>query len=573
MERRERKDIFRIMPEKSYQNSHFDERKRKTIFPTRILWTQGIVKNANTLLKDTVQQIAREETELCTLKSANGNKASILLDYGTEIHGGMRLLAWSDSTGRGAKIRVRFGESVSEAMSTVGEESNATNDHARRDLLIEVGRLSANTIGETGFRFIRIDLEESDAELTLKSVCAVLIYRDLTYRGNFCCDDEFLNRIWDVGAYTVHLNMQEYIWDGIKRDRLVWIGDMHPEILTIRIVFGEDPSVEKSLDFAREKAPLPNWMNGMASYTMWYACIVYDWYLYTGNQMFLERQKEYLKGVCERLSEFIDESGKDTVCEGRFLDWPSSDNSKAVDAGVQALHILACESLKKIFDALGEKEFSDKCSKDIKHLKKCKVECKDSKQAAALMVLAGMKEAQTVNEEVLSRNGAEGMSTFLGYYILKARALAGDYEGCLKCIKEYWGGMLSLGATTFWEDFNIAWMKDAGRIDELLTEGKKDVHAIYGGYCYKGHRHSLCHGWASAVTAWLSEYVLGVQIMEPGCKKIKIEPHLGNLKWVEGSYPTPYGEVEISHKRTTDGKIESTVKAPKEIEILGCKRG
>jgi alpha-L-rhamnosidase len=41
-----------------------------------------------------------------------------------------------------------------------------------------------------------------------------------------------------VGADTVHLCMQDYLWDGIKRDRLVWIGDMHPEVSTINAVFG-----------------------------------------------------------------------------------------------------------------------------------------------------------------------------------------------------------------------------------------------------------------------------------------------------------------------------------------------
>ena len=28
-------------------------------------------------------------------------------------------------------------------------------------------------------------------------------------------------------------NIQNYIWDGIKRDRLVWIGDIHPEASTV----------------------------------------------------------------------------------------------------------------------------------------------------------------------------------------------------------------------------------------------------------------------------------------------------------------------------------------------------
>lgn len=282
----------------------------------------------------------------------------------------------------------------------------------------------------------------------------------------------------------------------------------------------------------------------------------------------MEKQKEYLLGICQQLSEYIDENGKDTVREGRFLDWPSSDNPEAVDAGVQALHILAVEDLGKIFDTLGKTEAAEKCRRDLERLRGYKTECSDSKQAAALMVLAGLKDAKTANTEILSINGAERMSTFLGYYILKARAMAGDYEGCVECIKEYWGGMLKLGATTFWEDFNIEWLKEAGRIDELLPEGKIDVHASYGGYCYKGHRHSFCHGWASAVTAWLSEFVLGVQIMELGCKQIKIEPHLGNLKWVEGSYPTPYGDIKISHQKKDDGKIESVIKAPEEVKIL-----
>ena len=160
------------------------------------------------------------------------------------------------------------------------------------------------------------------------------------------------------------------------------------------------------------------------------------------------------------------------------------------------------------------------------------------------------------------------MSTFMGYYILTARAMAGDYEGCLETIREYWGGMLSLGATTFWEDFDVDWMKDAARIDELPKEGQIDVHGAYGRFCYKGYRHSLCHGWASGVTPWLSENVLGVKILEPGCKKIKVEPHLGDLEWAKGTYPTPYGEITVSHVKQADGSIETTVDAPEEIEVL-----
>ena len=241
--------------------------------------------------------------------------------------------------------------------------------------------------------------------------------------------------------------------------------------------------------------------------------------------------------------------------EGRFLDWPSEGKKKIVDAGVQAIHIWAAESLKEIFEILGEKDRAAQCEEDLKRLRSYETDPEDYKQAAALLVMVGAKDAKETNEKLLKTGGAKGMSTFMGYYILTARAMAGDYEGCLEAIREYWGGMLSLGATTFWEDFDVDWMKDAARIDELPKEGQIDVHGAYGRFCYKGYRHSLCHGWASGVTPWLSENVLGVKILEPGCKKIKVEPHLGDLEWAKGTYPTPYGEITVSHVKQADGSL------------------
>jgi hypothetical protein len=128
--------------------------------------------------------------------------------------------------------------------------------------------------------------------------------------------------------------------------------------------------------------------------------------------------------------------------------------------------------------------------------------------------------------------------------------------------------MLDMGATTFWEDFDLEWMNNAAPINDLVPSGKKDIHADFGAYCYKNLRHSLCHGWASGPTPWLSKYVLGVNVMEPGCKTLLIEPHLGDLEWVEGSFPTPYGAVSISHRKDASGKIKTDVKAPKEVKII-----
>ena len=95
--------------------------------------------------------------------------------------------------------------------------------------------------------------------------------------------------------------------------------------------------------------------------------------------------------------------------------------------------------------------------------------------------------------------------------MLEALAKAGEYEKAIDIINTFWGAMLDLGATTFWEDFNLDWIPNAAPIDEPVPAGKKDIHGDFGAYCYPGFRHSLCHGWSSGPTTWLSDHVLGIK--------------------------------------------------------------
>ena len=141
-------------------------------------------------------------------------------------------------------------------------------------------------------------------------------------------------------------------------------------------------------------------------------------------------------------------------------------------------------------------------------------------------------------------------------------------NGRIDNIRQFWGGMINLGATTFWEDFNLDWTVDAAGITDIVPAGKNDIHSDFGDYCYKQLRHSLCHGWSSGPTPWLSEYVLGVSVVEPGCKTIRIVPHLGDLQWVEGTFPTPYGVIKIRHDKQSNGTVVSKISSPKEIRII-----
>jgi hypothetical protein len=544
---------------------------RKFLTAERIVWvsdtTGRLVLNAENILTTGIGQADLNSKGYFNLIGTRDTLPGIILDFGHEIQGGIEFVTTRGIAREGNKVRVRFGESVSETMSEIGKDG-AINDHAMRDFIVTLPWLGRLEVGNSGFRFVRIDLVEPGSKVEFKEISAILNYREIPYLGSFKCSDERLNKIWMTGAYTVHLNMQDYLWDGVKRDRLVWIGDMHPEVMTINAVFGYNDVVPKSLDLIRNLTPLPGWMNGISSYSMWWILIQYDWYNYQGNLEYLKNQQQYLKNLLLLLASEIDPDGKESLDGGRFLDWPSSENKEAVHAGLQSLMVMTFEAGKKLAVILGDPKTAEICTLAIKRLRQHIPEMGGSKQAAALLSLSGLVPADKSNSESLAKGGVHKMSTFYGYYMLKARALAGDYQGAIDNIREYWGAMLDLGATTFWEDFDIEWMKDAGRIDQLPSPGKIDIHSAYGNYCYKGFRHSFCHGWASGPTSWLSENVLGVKVLEPGCRVIRIEPHLGDLQWVEGTFPTPFGIIKIRHDKMANGLVKSRINAPKGIRVV-----
>ncbi len=543
---------------------------RKYLTAERIVWVSdpsGMqVLNAENILKPGIGQADLNSGKYLTLISDKESKPGLILDFGREIQGGIEIVTTINNQKLVGSVRIRFGESVSETMSDVGVDG-ATTDHAMRDFVVQLPWLGRLEVGNSGFRFARIDLVSPNTKIEIKEISATFTFRDIPYQGSFTCNDERLNQIWMTGAYTVHLNMQDYLWDGVKRDRLVWVGDMHPEVMTINSVFGNNEVVPKSLDLARDLTPLPNWMNGISSYSMWWIMIQRDWYYYQGNLDYLKKQKEYLVALLHQLATKIDDSGKENLDGMRFLDWPSSENKEAVHAGLQSMMVMSFQAGAELCSILGDPETAKLCKASVEKLKKHVPEMAGSKQAAALVAMSGLVSPEKANAEILAKDGVHKMSTFYGYYMMKARAMAGDYQGAIDNIREYWGAMLDLGATTFWEDFDIDWMKNAARIDEVVPEGKVDVHRAYGGYCYKELRHSFCHGWASGPTSWLTQYVLGVSVLEPGCKKIKIEPHLGDLKWVKGTFPTPYGVVKIEHQKMPDGTVKTTVDAPKEVKV------
>lgn len=461
---------------------------KQYIFPCRVAGCNREIKAQN-LLKIQPMQIGLAERYTTDFEDGD----YIVLDFDKEMCGSVRILTFRSPM---TKIRIRFGESLGETFSEVGGKGNATNDHALRDFETHLANYSDMTFGNTGFRFVRIDFF---GKASLKSIVAEnnILDRPEIYR--YSGQDERTRAIYETAKRTVDLCASSgYVWDGVKRDRLVWIGDMHPEMLALTTLYGRLPEIERSLDFVKEQTPLPGWMNGFPMYSMWWIIILADYLDKTKAFDFALSQLDYLEGLISQMDGCVKEDGE-LAYPSYFVDWPTHNRPDEL-FGVRAINILAMKKAIYLLSLFGRDSAVSKSI--LERLLKVEIEPKNAKQVAGLKYFA--TELTENDKELLVKGGARGMSTFMSYYILKAVA-SFDKKRAIEMMKEYYGAMLDKGATTFWEDFDMAWAENSCRIDALPRDGERDIHGDFGAFCYVGYRHSLCHGWSAGVIRFIEE--------------------------------------------------------------------
>ncbi len=530
------------------------------VYPVRVVKSVGeVAREENLRIPKSLALIPsfNEEETTCLTKSGEENPF-VILDFGKEMQGGIRIV-FEHVFPIEQNIRIVFGESVSECLSTVGKQG-ANNPSAARDIVVRVANLSIRDFGRQGFRFVKIEMLDQGS-IYFKSVAAIAKTEPFQQIGYVRTNDELVNKIFDTATYTCFVNAQEgVIWDGIKRDRLVWSGDLNTEILTLAYTYGAIPNIKNCLQILRDESPKGKWMNGIPTYSVWWIVNLVDYYLISGDRAFAEESAAFVNEILTDLEICVSEEKIDFFKTGKhtdmpfFLDWPTFETPDAY-CGVAMLILYAMQKLEKAKIAGVNLVLAEKIAA---RLKKHTADEATKKQVLAFQALCGDKKVKAE----LEAGGARGFSTFMSYFLFKALHKCGSEE-IVELIKTYYGGMLSRGATTFWEDFNIDWLENSGRIDEETPEGLRDIHADYGDFCYQGLKHSLCHGWASGVVGFMAEDILGVQIVEPGFKKVRIQPNLMGLKWAEGKIPTPYGEISV---RIEEGKTPE-ITLPDGVEI------
>ncbi|MCI8331517.1 MAG: alpha-rhamnosidase [Clostridiales bacterium] len=466
------------------------------------------------------QTIYPQKTE----KMAGG----VLYDFGKELFGFLHV----DSVGQEDNIHVSYGESREEALDV---------DYTiiREDI---TGKTSYK-LRQRAFRYIFLTGADTP------SLWAELEYQKLENMASFRCDNEDINKIWDMCAYTLQLNMREVITEAVKRDRWLWGGDAYQAFKFIKYLCSDQDTVRRSLIGLRGKEPFCEHINRITDYTLFWVIGVLEYYQTYADLDFIRAIYPRAVSLMDFCAGREDEKGfiigkyKDWV----FIDWSDIDKTGAVCAE-QMLYIAANRAMYDLSELVGAdgdkyKKKAEKLLVDVEKYFWCEEKCAfiDSFQSGSQHVtrhanifaimydIATETQRDSIVKNVLQNDDITKITTpYFEGYELDVMGKIGDVDYIYDMLISYWKGMLDLGATTVWEEYNPAVSGSAH-------------YAMYGGRYLK----SLCHAWGASPIYLLGRYFLGVVETEPGYSAFEVRPQLGKFKYIDGTVPVRDGKVSV----------------------------
>ena len=483
-------------------------------------------------------QLARKRIKAVDIKK--GHDGSLLVDFGKESMG---YLVLEGIQGEGL-VEIYYGESREEALD---------KEHCETLDKFEVSGSRFQVSESKAFRFVYIE-----TDVTIGKI--VMDYEYLPYddkkSGSFRCNDEELNRIWEVGAYTMDLTTREFFMDGIKRDRWTWSGDAIQSYLMNYYLRFDLDCVKRTIRQLRGKDPVTAHVNTIMDYTFYWFKSVLDYYLYSGDEAFVQEMYPRMKTLMDYCLGRVNAEG---MAEGQpddwiFVDWVDFPmHKRGVLAFEQILFCKALETMAMVAPLASSQEgkaesayyqeLADALRKKVKTLfwdegKKAFLHAIEDGQMnpqitkfpnmfAILYDFVPEEDKEKLMQTVMLNKKIEPITTpYMRFYELAALCQMGYQDEVLPEIKGYWGGMLREGATSFWEKYNP-------------EESGTQHLAMYG----RPYGKSLCHAWGASPVYLLGKYFLGVNPTKPGYTEYEIKPTLGGLEWMEGEVPTPFGKI------------------------------
>ena len=365
---------------------------------------------------------------------------------------------------------------------------------------------------------------------------------DSEFSGDFTCDDEFLNSLWQKSLRTLYVTMRDNFMDCPDRERAQWWGDVTSEM--IMTMYSMDSNsyllyqkgVDAMLAHIDDTKVLQTVVPINGDYfelpVQQLAGIVgfMTYYEYTGDKAFLEKvydaTVDYLK---------LWEMGENNLVVHRagswdWADWGSNADMTAVENAWYYYAVCTAEEMAVILEKSADNSFFAERKNAIKvgydslwteNGYKSKDVKNPDDRANALAVLSGLaeKEQYEIITQVLINT--TNSSPYMEYYVLEALCKMGKYEAASDRIRSRYEGMMCEDYSTLWE-FWDSW------------RGTKN------------------HAWSGGPLVIMSKHFAGITPIGAGYEMTEINPQYSLSDSMTCTVPSVKGLITLDYKKTAD---------------------
>jgi hypothetical protein len=523
------------------------------------------------------------------LASTNGLEVGDKITFGTGSDAQTRTITAFDT----ASATVSFTPALSQALSAktavstalgapASDESPGLAGVGGPDTLTPGGKGRVTAKFHGGFRFVLLTLTTPGTVSISGAGVDFQAFRAAPqdYAGWFLSSDRQLNKMWYSGAYTVQLDMKPAglnglpdarIYDGAKRDRSIWTGDLIVQEPAAVTTLGDagaayakssldvmlanqraDGALPGSPDFSKGRNPAGSAFFYSNNYSEYGARAVIDYYRYTGDETYIRSALPALRRELAYNATFVN-SDNLVVSNDRDY-WQATQTGEVTKYSVDYYALLRDMAWieRKVGSATAAADY-DSRAEAVKTAINARLwnprlgaygqssdnpdRLVEDANAAALQygivpaehrasVLTTLKNLWTPYGAILGPGLADPTGHTIEPYgngmETAGRFAAGDTAGALDLMRRTWGQMVDkddpLYTGAFWEFKN-----NSGGVNRTTA--------------------SLAHGWAASPTVQLTQQILGITPVDPGYASWSIKPQPGTLKWSKGAVPTKYGTI------------------------------
>jgi alpha-L-rhamnosidase len=487
--------------------------------------------------------------------------ATLLLDQTYETNAYLTL---NFSNGHNATISIIYAEAPFDNLKKSGRRKSNRNEvdgkdfWGRKDSLLSDGSTgqSFTTLYWRTYRYIQLTVRTKNEPLVIDDIYGTFTGYPFKQNASLNTDNAELKDIFNIGWRTARLNAIETYTDCPYYEQLQYIGDTRIQAMISYYNSGDDRLARNALtlmDHSRiaegvtqSRYPTHD-TQIIPPFSLLYIGMLHDYWTYRPDSNFIRQKLPGERAILNFFSNYQQPDGslKDTPY-WTFVDWAGGKGwnfgsaPKGGDgcSAVLDLQLLwAYQWAADMEGKIGMSAYTEIYSKKATQLKQTIQEkywdqvkmlyadTKDknsfSQHANALAVLTGVADTAILPalcKRMLTDTSLTQCSIYFKYYLHQALVKGGMGDHYLEWLGD-WRKNIQMGLTTWAEE--------------------PDLY----------NTRSDCHAWGASPNIEFFRTVLGIDSDSPGFARVKIQPHLGDLKTIGGEMPHPNGKIAVNYTR------------------------